>query len=200
MSTKLKAKKIVATVANAHAPKSQSRRVFGDFLKHDAFVITSSRMSLDATMRIANGKGDFKDWDTITNRLYAGSFMYHHYFKQNQDIVDVVNRAVDSVKLIMVRTLCIGADGFGMRPKELEYVLEALELFDTMTRSMTSQEVMLSYHNAGNYLDEVLKVNQEAIDKFHKQESFYNSQRMLLDLALEHQQYVVPLGSCPWAS
>jgi hypothetical protein len=163
------------------APKSEARRIFGNFLQPSAFVTTSSKMALTAMKKVAGGEGNFHDWNVIMTRMYVGSFAYTHYFKKDEGIADAINWGVHTLQLVMARTLCIGADGFALRPSELDRVVDALAVIDTMTLYMQPDEVMYSYHNAGSYIEEFVAVNKKASDLFHERQAVLNT------LAIEHQ-------------
>jgi len=162
-------------------PNSNARRVFGNYLAPDAFTTTSSKMALDALKDIIDGKGNLKAWDTLMVRLYAGSFMYRDYFKKDAGIALTVNWAVSSMQLIMMRVLDTSVAEMMMRPTEMQYVIDALSVIDTLTLYMQAQEVLMSYHNAGKYIDSFIADNQAASKLFEER------QAMVALLAQERQ-------------
>jgi hypothetical protein len=155
--------------------------VVGDFINPNSFVKKASDLARFCMNRIVNQTGNFDDWNKLMHRMYAGSVAYADYFKPDNGIAATINDAVASLQLIMVRTHCIGIDGFGMRPGEHALVIDALELIDRLTRNMTSQEVRDAYNKAGWWLDELVAQNKKASDLF------YERQKMLGQLAQEYQ-------------
>jgi hypothetical protein len=174
-------KRLAAQVSQA-VQHPQARRIFGNFLKPDSFVTNASKMALTSLKKIVDGAGNFHDWNNLMVRMYAGSISYADYFKPDDGIGQSFNRAVASLQLIMVRTHCTGIDGFAMRPTEMDRIVDALSVFDTMTHYMRPEEVMSAYNNAGYYLDDIVKANKKASD-LHDQR-----QAMAKQLATEYAE------------
>lgn len=151
-----------------------------NFLKPHSFVEKSSEMALLCVKAIVDGKGDFLDWNKIMNRLYAGSIAYTDFFNPDYGISDAINKAVASMHLVMVRTLCTGADGFGFRPTELDRVVDALSVIDTLSRMMLPEELMRAYHHAGHYIDDFTAENKRASQVYEER------QAMVKTLAAEY--------------
>lgn len=155
--------------------------VVGDFMNPNSFVKKASDMARTCMEHIVSQVGNFDDWNKLMHRMYAGSIAYNDYFKPDDGIAETLNQGVASLHLIMVRTHCIGIDGFGMRPSEHQRVQNALELIDRLTRNMKTNEVRDAYTKAGWWLDELVARNKKASDLF------YERQRVLGELAQEYQ-------------
>jgi hypothetical protein len=163
--------------------------VVGDFMNPNSFVKKASDMARTCMEHIVNQVGNFDDWNKLMHRMYAGSIAYTDYFKPDDGVAAVLNDGVASLQLIMVRTHCIGIDGFGMRPSEHQRIQDALELIDRLTRNMKTQEVRDAYEKAGWWLDHIVAENKKASDLF------YEKQKMLNQLAQEYQTVQTTEGS-----
>jgi hypothetical protein len=155
--------------------------VVNNFMAPSSFVVRASALARMCVDNIVQGKGNFADWNKIMHRFYAGSIAYEDYFKADDGIGQTLNLAIASLHLIMVRTHCVGVDGFGMKPTEHQRILDGLALIDMLIRNMRPSEVEEVYHKAGWYLDQIVTENKKASDLFHER------QQVLQNLAAEYQ-------------
>jgi hypothetical protein len=147
----------------------------------NSFIKKSSDLARHCLDNIVRQVGNFDDWNKLMHRMYAGSVAYNDYFKPDDGIGQTLNNAIASLHLIMVRTHCIGIDGFGMRPSEHLFVQNGLELIDRLLRNMRTEEVRDAYNKASWWLDHLVAENKKASDLY------YERQKALSELATEFQ-------------
>lgn len=169
---------------------AQPNRRIGEMpFDNTSYAAKSASYAMACLQRIQEGVGNFKDWNALMYRMYVGVFADEHYFKENEDTVLVLNHGIEVLQLIMVRTHCVGVDGFGVRVGEYQALINALHMVDTLIKFMYPKELTAAYTAAEEFMDKLVADNTASdLQQTQHQLVEHEVRQVLSELAQEHQE------------
>lgn len=104
-----------------------------------------------------DGTGNFTHWMNVLHRLYIGSVAAETYFKMDDEMVDVFNKASMAIEMIKLRAHQTGE--LGVMLSELASLNLALTVTDQCCRLMRLSEIRKIHDMVEDYFEEMHRQN-----------------------------------------